>query len=109
MVVADVDADGSAEIVVVSNSDLEPAGVRAYRQVDDTWPGAGPGWPVHDYAGANVSTSGAVVTDPTPSWLTHNLFRGRPPADPLEAPDLTVSVTGWCVSSCPSGELVVGF
>lgn len=107
-VIADIDGDGSTEVLVASN-EADPAGIRAYGQKDGTWPAAGPGWPVHDYAGANVLTTGQVVSSPTPSWLTDNLFRGRPPVDPLAAVDLSVTVNDWCVSACASGALVVAF
>lgn len=106
-VVADVDADGSAE-VVVSVSGGFSGGLRVYGQVDNRWPSAGPGWPTHDYGGANVLSDGTVIAHPTPSWLGDNLFRGRPPTEDWSRADLSVEITDVCVTSCPSGELVVG-
>lgn len=107
-VIADIDADGSAEVVVASNGG-GASGLRAYGQVENLWPPAGPGWPTHDFGGTNVTAEGEVITSPTASWLEYNLFRARTPADDLASADLAVEIVDWCVTACPSGEMIVGF
>lgn len=107
-VIADIDADGSAEVVVASNGG-GAGGLRSYGQVSNLWPPAGPGWPTHDYGGTNVTADGAVVTNPEPSWKAYNLFRARTPADDIASADLIVELVDFCVTACPTGEMVVGF
>lgn len=114
-VIADVDLDGSAEVIAVSQSPSCP-GVGVYGDPRGEWAGAGTAWGVHDFTSENVLDDGSVPADPEPSWVGNGLFRGRPSVgrsariraeagDPVA--NLSVEDMSWCVSGCPSGTLTV--
>lgn len=106
--VVDVDADGSAEVVVGRSGFLgvdETAGVAVYGQRDGAWASAGVAWPQQDYRLTNQS-DGGVWVDHTPTWLDHNRVRSRPPAEPVppfeppELIDVGIEVVGLCADAC---------
>jgi hypothetical protein len=116
-VVADVDADGSAELVVAH---AEPplangsAGVTVYGN-DGVWPGTGQTWPGFDYRLTNETDAGEVVVG-APSWQAHNLVRSRPivgdvvpPGPGTPRPDVALAVTDTCIADCATegAELAV--
>lgn len=105
-VIADVDADGSAEIVVAENLG-SLMGLTVYGHGGDGWPAAGPTWPVHDFAVSNIDADGTVPTTPTASWLEYNVFRARPAVDDPEMPDLTGAILGVCAADCDNGPVKV--
>jgi hypothetical protein len=76
-VVADIDNDGSAEILVVSN--FQPAGgspaLQAIRDVDDRWIQARRIWNQHAYHVSNVREDGTIPTVEPKSWQQLNTFR----------------------------------
>ena len=79
-VVADVDNDGSAEIVVTSNSQFSGGGagaptVQVIRDVDDRWIPARRIWNQHTYHVSNVREDGTIPSVPSKSWLELNTFR----------------------------------
>ena len=109
-VVADVDGDGSAEIVLASNSrDDNPgwAGITVYGHVEDLWAQSGATWGVHDFAVTNLGSDGQVPTDPDPAWLVHNVFRARPNIDSPAAPNLQAAIVDVCVGTCDGGPVKV--
>jgi hypothetical protein len=76
-VVADIDNDGSAEIVVVSNmlySTASPT-VQVIRDVEDRWIQARRIWNQHTYHVTNVREDGTIPQYETPSWELFNTFR----------------------------------
>lgn len=76
-VVADIDNDGSAEILVVSNFQT-PGGspaVQAIRDVDDRWIQARRIWNQHTYHVSNVREDGTIPTIEPRSWDQLNTFR----------------------------------
>ena len=86
-VVADVDNDGSAEIVVVANY-LTPLGdpndPRSYwpavivlEDLQDRWIPARRIWNQHAYYVTNVREDGTIPAQPKPSWLGLNTFRAN--------------------------------
>jgi hypothetical protein len=97
--VADVDADGSAEIVVVNNDYYFPGakGITVYGHTAAAWHDPGPAWPIHDFASTNATADGTVPAA-TPYWASPGVYRGRPAAGP--AVDLEVAFTGVCASGC---------
>jgi hypothetical protein len=105
--VADIDGDGSAEIVVSSFRLATGSGVTAYGHVDGNWPKSGETWPVHDFAVTNVLPDGTVPASPLPSWLLHNVYRARPAAD-MASVNLQVEITDACISSCVHGVGMAG-
>jgi hypothetical protein len=79
-VVADVDNDGSAEIIVVSNASYmgqpqtAPA-VQVIRDVMDRWIPARRIWNQHTYHVTNVLEDGTIPAGESPHWLGLNTFR----------------------------------
>jgi len=76
-VVADVDNDGSAEIIVVSNGagGLASATVTVYRDAMDRWIPARRVWNQHAYHVTNVREDGTIPTNMKKNWLLLNTFR----------------------------------
>jgi hypothetical protein len=105
-VVADVDQDGSAEIVVAENLGAR-TGITVYGHGGDGWPAAGPTWAVHDFAVTNVDPDGRVPVIPEPSWLKYNVFRARPAIDNPSTPDLFGDVVDVCAADCVNGPVIV--
>jgi hypothetical protein len=78
-VVADVDNDGSAEIVVVSSQDWDDnqtsPTVQVIRDVDDRWIQARRIWNQHTYHVTNVREDGTIPQHEPPSWQLLNTYR----------------------------------
>ena len=100
-VVADADNDGSAEILVASNSTFGGnRGVTMFGHAGSGWSKSGPTWGTHDFAVTNVLADGSVPTDEAPSWQVHNTFRARPTVDAPGRPDPFLTVGEPCVTAC---------
>ncbi len=107
-VIADVDRDGSAEIVVpgVDYYGGKEGGVRVIGHPNNSWAEAGPNWPVHDYAVSNIDADLSVPAAPDAPWTTWGLYRARPQREGMQAlADLTVRVHDHCVTSCECGDI----
>ena len=80
-VVADVDADGSAEIVVVANDNNgsfgNDRGIRVYGPASGTWNATRGVWNQHAYSVTNVNSDATIPTNPLNNWqvLGLNNFR----------------------------------
>jgi hypothetical protein len=76
-VVADVDNDGSAEIVVTSNHFFGSASatVQVIRDREDRWIQARRIWNQHTYHVTNVREDGTIPQREAPHWLGLNTFR----------------------------------
>ncbi len=76
-VVADVDNDGSAEIVVVSNEAFgnQTAMVQVIKDVEDRWIQARRIWNQHTYHVTNVREDGAIPQHEPQHWKLLNTFR----------------------------------
>lgn len=103
-VVADVDNDGSAEIVIASNG-YEWHGITVFGHAGDGWPKSGTTWPTHDFAMTNVLSDGSVPRVPDSSWLAYNVFRARPSVDSPGSADLSVEFTDSCLQNCLRGPV----
>ena len=111
-VVADVDRDGSADIVLASNINEERpgwAGITVFEHADKGWARSGPTWGVHDFAVTNIGADGQVPANPPPPWLTHNVFRARPTVDSEAMPNLRVRIDDVCVGDCSQGPVRVSY
>lgn len=77
--VADIDNDGSAEILIVSNTllygGLAPFTVRAVRDVEDRWVQARRIWNQHTYHVTNVREDGTIPQHEPKHWHLLNTFR----------------------------------
>ncbi|MCP4012025.1 MAG: VCBS repeat-containing protein, partial [Phycisphaeraceae bacterium] len=100
VVVADVDRDGRAEIVVSSDRAIDVSGIpqrtyglRVYGDANDNWIGCRPIWNQHAYHSGNVRDDGTVPPQMAPSWLDHNTFRANvaPEGGVFDAADLSAS------------------
>jgi hypothetical protein len=76
-VVADIDNDGSAEFIVVSNSagGVPIETVTVYRDAMDRWTPARRIWNQHAYHVTNVREDGTIPQNMKKSWLLLNTFR----------------------------------
>jgi len=90
-VVADVDADGHAEIVLGA-TDLWTSGGSHGIQVygDDTWWPTWPIWNQYTYHVNNIHVDATIPAQEVNSWQDHNSYRCNAPTVP-RAPDLTAS------------------
>ena len=114
-VVADVDGDGAAEIVVSSDRALSvaiPSGERTAGLVvvgdsGDGWVAARGLWNQHAYAPELVDDDAGVPLQPAWGWLDHNSFRANvPPAGgAFGSADLTASRLGFDLSGLPQVEI----
>jgi PKD repeat protein len=94
-IIVDVDADGNAEIVMVSNNHYFPGrtGIQVYGDANDTWVPTRRIWNQHTYHVTNVHDDGTIPQNEGPSWLGHNTYRLNlePAGQRFAAPDLTAS------------------
>lgn len=104
--VADVDNDGSAEVIVSSSEHGLYEGITVFGHFTNGWPKSGPTWSVHDFALTNINSDGSVPARPEPYWVKHNVFRARPAIDDPATSDLTIEFTEHCVASCVGDGLV---
>jgi fibro-slime domain-containing protein/RHS repeat-associated protein len=97
-VVADIDNDGNAEIVVIANqftasgiSSKAHKGIRVYGDKNDTWVGARAIWNEHNYHVTNVEDDGTIPIHEPPSWQNGcGYFRNRADA-PSACDDIAVA------------------
>lgn len=97
-IVADVDLDGEAEIVVGNNtpgsacsSDIGTFGLTVWESADGRWAGARPIWNQHGFWPSTVTDDGVIRSEQTAPWLRSNAFRAQVSEPVLDRPDLTVS------------------
>ena len=104
--IADVDGDGSAEVLVASNQFFGSgwSGVTVLGHLDDEWMPSGPNWHVHDFMVSNVEDDGTVPIRPTPPWQVYNMYRARPAEADLWV-DLQAFVVDACFTGCKEGGI----
>ena len=89
-VVADVDLDGHAEIILFSNDHPTygtETGVKVFGSKWDDWPNTRPVWNQADYWVSNVEDGLYIPTTPEANWDSWNTFRSNP-SDPYPVPFL---------------------
>jgi hypothetical protein len=107
-VTADVDHDGSAEIVIASNGGAWH-GITVFGHSGSGWQASGPTWGTHDFAVTNLDADGTVPSPAPLSWTVHNVFRARPMVDAGGSSDLYIFFEDICVASCENGPVRVSF
>ncbi|MBV6465470.1 MAG: hypothetical protein PGMFKBFP_00747 [Anaerolineales bacterium] len=97
VLVADVDADGNAEIVAVANNNCGKGpqrGVFVYGSASDSWVSTRKIWNQHTYHITNVNDDGTIPIREENNWETYNNYRQNilPETSGLyDAPDLIPS------------------
>jgi hypothetical protein len=103
-VIADVDADGSTEIVLASNNYAYSGwnGITVIGDIASTWAPARPIWNQFNYHITNINDDGSVPVHQAENWLTYNNFRtggtSLGPSDWLA--DLQPGPHDVCVEEC---------
>ncbi|MCB9766209.1 MAG: hypothetical protein H6739_40915 [Alphaproteobacteria bacterium] len=108
--IADVDADGSAELIVAAVLWTGPErGVRVFGHPEDGWMPARPGWNQHGYGRTQADDIGRVISAPDAPWLAQNSFRAaelsRAEAGSLPLPDAVPQLVDAC--ACDEGVVRV--
>ena len=102
-VIADVDADGSAEVLFVSNlRDVSGGATYALTVLGhdgDGWAKSGPSWPLFDFAVTNIQGDATLPTDIPLYWQDYNVYRARPIVD-VPGVDFVVSIHDVCFAGC---------
>ncbi len=108
-VIADVDGDGSAEIVVVNGGGhygSREGGVYVIGSESSSWYGNRQVWNQHAYNIVNIEDDLSVPQTPDPNWPDHNNFRSGDP-NPVSggaAPD-AIPLAELCTLECGLGEV----
>jgi hypothetical protein len=112
-VIADIDNDGHADIVVVSNAyasgnaeyqcndgtNIAQAGVRVFSDAANTWVRTPPVWNEHAYHVTNVTSDGTIPQSEAANCETlglDNFRQNKQPGNEFAAPDGIVSVASVC-------------
>ncbi len=107
-VVADVDNDGKAEIIICANNygreTGNPTGIRVFKDENDNWVHTRRVWNQHTYYIDNINEDGSLPQQITYPWKTHNTFRLNKFAGdiPFAAPDLTATWIAVDMYNCPT-------
>ncbi|MFN0151815.1 MAG: FG-GAP-like repeat-containing protein [bacterium] len=113
VLVADVDADGNAEIVATANNNCSfgtQRGIYVIGDANDSWASTRKIWNQHTYHITNVNDDGTIPQFEENNWLApagepYNNFRQNtlPGNLPLAAPNLTASRVAVDAGPCPTG------
>lgn len=109
-VVADVDNDGHADIVAISNAygkicptdSSRQSGVRVFSDPNGKWVRTRRVWNQHAYHITNVNEDGSIPKVEQPNFSTpglNNFRQNKQPGNELSAPDAVVSVSPRCVGA----------
>ncbi|MFH1467515.1 MAG: VCBS repeat-containing protein [Pseudomonadota bacterium] len=102
-VIADVDGDDQAEIVVVNAPINGPySGVVVLGDADRSWRPGRKIWNQHAYAITNVEDDGHIPAQPELNWLGYNNFRSgdMTAGDGMAAPNLALEEGQLCTLDC---------
>ncbi len=107
-VVADVDADDHAEILVCHNTPGLDSVMSVYGDADATWADAREIWNQHAYSITNINDDGTVPTSPTPSWSDTNTWHaGMSLSSFADGVDLSVEILQVCEDECAVNKVFV--
>ena len=109
--IADVDNDGSTEIIVASNDYTFSGwtGITVIGDVAESWAPARPIWNQYAYHITNVSNDGSIPAVQTQNWITWNNFRaGGTELGPSHwLTDLVPRPPDICTATCDLDEVTV--
>ena len=100
--VADVDGDGAAELLLPDIS-----GVRVFGSGGAAWRGARTTWNQHAYAVTHIAEDGSVPLQAIPNFLLWNTFRASAPTAVPEITDLRPELITVCEQDCGGGLMRV--
>ena len=107
--IADVDGDGSTEIVIASNNYHFSGwtGITVIGDADNSWAPARPVWNQYAYHITNVNEDSSIPRHPTKNWLSWNNFRtGGTEIGPANwQPDLSPWPAQICLDACALDEV----
>ena len=114
-VIADVDGDGNAEIVVAQNDLMSDApekfkGIRVFGDAADNWVTTRRIWNQHAYHVTNVAENGAIPVQAEKNWEIEGLNNFRQNVQPFgifDAPDLTARGLGFDAAGCSTEGIVL--
>ena len=106
-VIADVDSDGHAEIVVVH--DVYSTGLSVYEDANDSWAPARDVWNQHAYSITNINDDLSVPVTATQNFTTYNNWHSALALAPGEslAADVSGQILDLCELDCARGVLPV--
>lgn len=109
-VIADVDGDGHANIVVPNTAYLTAySGFHVFGDRDDSWQPGRKIWNQHAYFITNIEDDGRVPKKAASNWLSYNNFRSGDllAGSGTSAPDLVLAEGDICETDCEDGVLFV--
>ncbi len=110
-VIADVDGDGSAEIVLASNDTYRTGwhGIHVIGDATSSWRPGRPEWNQYAYSLTNINDDLSVPTAQAPNWASYNNFRSGDPATGFGSTEAnpTLAPGDVCQVDCNDGRLVV--
>ncbi|MBK7579881.1 MAG: VCBS repeat-containing protein [Myxococcales bacterium] len=107
-VVADVDNDGQADIVVASNAyafncgGTKQSGIRIIQSKSKSWVRTRRVWNQHTYHITNVDEDGTIPTKEVPNWTVpglNNFRQNKQPGNEFAAPDAVVTLKPRCAGA----------
>ncbi len=107
-VIVDVDADGSAEILVCHNG--SPYGLTVYGNGDGRWAPTRTVWNQHAYSINNVEDDLTIPSNPPQGFTTHNTWHAAAAVDDSggsERFDLQAEIVDTCSAECDLGFFYV--
>jgi hypothetical protein len=106
-VIADVDGDDHAEIVIAH--DAYSAGITVYEDSEDSWAPARKTWNQHQYSINNINDDLTVPKEPTPNFTTLNSWHSQQPLPGGQSlgSDLEAEIVSICTDDCDRGTLLV--
>ncbi|NOY24900.1 MAG: VCBS repeat-containing protein [Oligoflexia bacterium] len=109
--VADIDLDGSAEILVPNGGgyyEEDRRGLYALGSASSNWQAGGTVWNQHAFSITNIDEDMHIPAHPDSNWPDHNNFRSGDPNPSAGAawPD-AVPVARVCTDECADGLIVV--
>ncbi len=109
-VIADVDNDNNAEIVVVTNNDEIPGeyhGIKVFGDANDTWVNTRKIWNQHTYHITNINDDGTIPRHEANNWETYNNYRQNEMQNPHGCTDLSASMIRVNRESLPSAVVLI--
>jgi len=108
-VIADVDNDNNAEIVVICNTygGRKNKGIRVYGDANDTWVNTRKIWNQHSYHITNVNDDGTIPVNEENNWDTYNNYRQNAMIGANGCTDLSASYMRTEGGSMPNTPVTV--